>query len=458
VKIVSGLPEDVVAMLFGKFSRNPKNLRDTLQSMIDTGHLDPPELAQNASEKAREFHKRVTIGYGHKSVSDHAVIHFAVEGASAVAERDFTEARLIAATSKSTRYVNFSEAGFVTPPEMYGVTAYQNHCEQLIRDYTLLVPKAVEAVRAILPFDKQDLFKNEKGWLNATEKRGLDMVRDVLPMSVKTSFGISTSITGFKEMMQKRKEDDHGEIVALAHDLSNVATEVFPVLATPLSTGCSPKFKLPGMKMFDAGRGFSTDTRVKLLKSPDWPLVEQVTGVNCLDLVRRWTHDRGHHQVPARDAELAEYWFEVIMPIAIHRDLGRHRMMTQLCSYIDPVGGYGCDPIFRSPIQEPRLIDVFREREIALKASDTRMEKLRDFGSDALEYACPMATMVKVLWKVNVRELVHLLGLRTTPQGHPAYRRVAQQVATTIKYHDTWMAVLIDEIVNFNDVLIGRPG
>jgi thymidylate synthase ThyX len=33
---------------------------------------------------------------------------------------------------------------------------------------------------------------------------------------------------------------------------------------------------------------------------------------------------------------------------------------------------------------------------------------------------------------MNAREAMHVIELRTTPQGHPAYRRVCQQMHTLI--------------------------
>jgi thymidylate synthase ThyX len=41
-------------------------------------------------------------------------------------------------------------------------------------------------------------------------------------------------------------------------------------------------------------------------------------------------------------------------------------------------------------------------------------------------YALPMAHRVRFYLECNAREAMHLVELRSTPQGHPAYRRVAQ--------------------------------
>jgi thymidylate synthase ThyX len=51
---------------------------------------------------------------------------------------------------------------------------------------------------------------------------------------------------------------------------------------------------------------------------------------------------------------------------------------------------------------------------------------------DVAPYAVPMAYRVRFYMEMNAREAMHLIELRTAPQGHPAYRRVCQQMHTLI--------------------------
>jgi thymidylate synthase ThyX len=41
-------------------------------------------------------------------------------------------------------------------------------------------------------------------------------------------------------------------------------------------------------------------------------------------------------------------------------------------------------------------------------------------------YAVAMAYRVRFYLQLNAREAMHLIELRTAPQGHPSYRRIAQ--------------------------------
>jgi thymidylate synthase ThyX len=53
------------------------------------------------------------------------------------------------------------------------------------------------------------------------------------------------------------------------------------------------------------------------------------------------------------------------------------------------------------------------------------------FGSVA-PYAVAMAYRVRYYIEMNAREAMHVIELRTAPQGHPAYRRICQTIHTLI--------------------------
>ena len=48
-------------------------------------------------------------------------------------------------------------------------------------------------------------------------------------------------------------------------------------------------------------------------------------------------------------------------------------------------------------------------------------------------YAVSMAYRIRYYMEMNAREAMHLIELRTAPQGHPAYRRICQAMHTLIR-------------------------
>jgi thymidylate synthase ThyX len=51
---------------------------------------------------------------------------------------------------------------------------------------------------------------------------------------------------------------------------------------------------------------------------------------------------------------------------------------------------------------------------------------------DVAPYAVAMAYRVRFYMDMNAREAMHVIELRSAPQGHPAYRRVCQEMHTLI--------------------------
>ena len=68
----------------------------------------------------------------------------------------------------------------------------------------------------------------------------------------------------------------------------------------------------------------------------------------------------------------------------------------------------------------------FRSAIDAAAAAHALIE--RDAGSAIAQYVVPLAFRLRWYFRVNLREIYHLCELRTTPQGHPDYRWVAQEM------------------------------
>src|SRR5690242_17551972 len=96
VYCLRNLPEEVVAVLFAYYSRSRETLRQNLLRFVTEDDLNlsssPPSdlddaLLLEAREKARAFHEKWVVGYGHSSVAEHAVVHIAVEDVSILASK-----------------------------------------------------------------------------------------------------------------------------------------------------------------------------------------------------------------------------------------------------------------------------------------------------------------------------------------------------------------------------------
>ena len=50
---------------------------------------------------------------------------------------------------------------------------------------------------------------------------------------------------------------------------------------------------------------------------------------------------------------------------------------------------------------------------------------------------------MRALWTLNLRELFHVIELRTGRQGHASYRRVAQDLYRAVQEVHPWLGKLI---------------
>ena len=55
------------------------------------------------------------------------------------------------------------------------------------------------------------------------------------------------------------------------------------------------------------------------------------------------------------------------------------------------------------------------------------------YGAGVAQYAVPFSYRLRYVMQLNAREAFHLIELRTTPQGHPDYRRVCQEMHRLIR-------------------------
>ncbi|MGH7378238.1 MAG: FAD-dependent thymidylate synthase, partial [Candidatus Methylomirabilales bacterium] len=148
------LPEEVVAVLFAYYSRSRETLRANLLKLLREGDLDlaggtPPAEPDDqglaaAREKARQFHEKWVVGYGHASVAEHAVAHLALEDVSILASKVVEDMRLAAYTEKSTRYVVFEKERYYRPAAVMAsplAPRYRDATEWLLETYSRLSPE-----------------------------------------------------------------------------------------------------------------------------------------------------------------------------------------------------------------------------------------------------------------------------------------------------------------------------
>ena len=134
---------------------------------------------------------------------------------------------------------------------------------------------------------------------------------------------------------------------------------------------------------------------------------------------------RNRRHRPGRAFERTDYRFELVTDYGAFRDLQRHRILTVEWQPLGPGLGFDVPAI----IQEAGLGDDYAE---AMGRSRSLHDDLRGDFPEQAGYAVALAFRIRYIMQMNAREAIHLLELRSGPQGHPSYRRVAQAMHTAI--------------------------
>src|SRR5256712_2760867 len=123
---------------------------------------------------------------------------------------------------------------------------------------------------------------------------------------------------------------------------------------------------------------------------------------------------------PGRAFERTSYRFDVLADYGAFRDLQRHRLLTLDWQPLSPRHGY-TEP---AAIEDAGALDDWR---IVMDRSAELHERLVAQGfRDVAPYGVVMAYRVRFYMDMNAREAMHVIELRTAPQGHPSYRRICQ--------------------------------
>jgi len=158
---------------------------------------------------------------------------------------------------------------------------------------------------------------------------------------------------------------------------------------------------------------------------PEHQLLERVRKLGVderTSLIRAYVGERENRRhKPGRAFERSFYRFDVLSDYGAFRDMQRHRMLTIEWQRLTPNHGYTRPEL----VTEAGLGDDFDE---AMHRSAALYDALQpDFPQQA-SYAVSMAYRMRYVMQFNAREAIHMLELRSSPQGHPSYRRVALEM------------------------------
>ena len=453
------LPEVVKGALFARYSRSPKSLRrlflDEFVNDLDlTGDIGVD--ATIGIDKAEALYEKVFVEYGDDSVAQLGGVHLACEQASNLLTKILEWGRLMSYLEQSTRYINYDARlggryRYYRDPEIlsgpYG-TRYVGDMDRMFDSYSSLVQSVTEHVRKSIPRGIND---SDFVYRQATRAKGLDAVRGILPASALSNVGIFGTGQAYESMLLRMRAHALPESRQYADMMLTELRKVIPSFlrrvdlperggkwSSYLATNSEQTAFLVD-DMFGALEpdpvneveliDFDPDGENKLLAAicyahshlPESQLLNRVSQLSHDEKVRLISAYVGNREnrrhKPGRAFERIDYRFDVLGDYGAFRDLQRHRLLTIEWQRLTPDHGY----VMPELVAEAGVADEFEE---SMTRSATLYEALRPDYPEQAAYAISMAYRMRYSMQFNAREAIHLLELRSAPQGHPAYRRV----------------------------------
>jgi dTMP kinase len=441
-----------IAAAMARLSRRGDDMRITL--------LD--EFAGKLDKDAQLLH-RVITAYGDDSVQQLGGIHVVVENASNLLTKKLEWGRLAAYLEQSTRYIYFDQKDangryrYYTPDYFNKQLRqeYTKTMDTIFDTYSDMVRRLTDYVRtnSTTPEAERDI-----PWKGATKAQACDAVRGILPVATKSTVGIFASGQAIESLIVHLLSDELPEAQKTGEDMLKQARQIMPTFleradkperggamiayrantteeVRRLADEFLPDNHAPGIPEEVTLVDFWPRNELLLVpdmlyEHSDLSLEQLQSEVNAwpydqkVDVLKAYMGERlNRRHRPGRALEKAHYSWDLVCDYGIFRDLQRHRMVDDMnWQLLTPRYGY----------EIPRLVEEAGLTEQFEKCFDLSLE----LHSRLLEAGYPLesqyATLLghKMRWKVtyNAREAFHLHELRTSPQGHPGYRKLVLQM------------------------------
>ncbi len=460
--------------LMSRYSRTDKSMRRIF--------LD--EFLQNKT-RGEEFYNRVLLEYGDDSVAELGEAQIAIEGLSNIAVKKIEDRRIgLSYLEKSSRYVawNKKENGkyrFYRDPEIMKsrfADMYEESCNFSFDIYSKNIEPMVNYVREKYPIEKYSFkdskdekekffskLKNESDiksanmiYRGSTKAKALDILRGLLPASTLTNVGITgngrafeylLTVLGSSELKEeqdlaskikkeldttiksfvRRADDKYGN--AFQKYLKDVKNKSKSIATKEIKSN-PKKGQITKLVHYESEKN-SIDiiiTSIMYEQSPSTSyqdILQQVKKMSKdkkIKIINEFTKIRTNRRHrPSRAFENIYYTFDLCNNFGMFRDFHRHRALTLERQLLTTDHGYNMP-------NEIKVLGIEKDFKDCMNKTKETFDKIRTKLPEQGQYVVNFGYNYPYFMKMNLREACHLIELRTVPQGHVDYRRVAQQM------------------------------
>ena len=480
--------------LMSRYSRTDKSMRRIF--------LD--EFLKNKN-RGEEFYDRVLLEYGDDSVAELGEAQIAIEGLSNIAVKKIEDRRIgLSYLEKSSRYVtwNKKENGkfrFYRDEKIMGskfANMYEDSCNLSFETYSKNIEPMINYIREKYPIEKysfkdstdkkEKLFsklKDEKDiksanmiYRGSTKAKALDILRGLLPASTLTNVGITGNGRAFEYLLtvlgaseldeeQKLASKIKKELDSTIKSFVRRSDDKYGKAFQKYLRDVKNKSRSITLKEIKSVPATGTITKLTEYESEKKALDIIITSImyeqspstsyqNIMQQVKKISKERkikiinefvkirtNRRHRPSRAFENVYYTFDLCNNFGMFRDFHRHRALTLERQLLTTDHGF----VLPDEIKTLGLEKDFKE---CMNHTKDTFEKIRKKHPEQSQYVVNFAYNYPYFMKLNLREACHLIELRTIPQGHIDYRRVAQQMYKQInKVHPN-----LSQIMKFVDL------
>jgi thymidylate synthase ThyX len=467
---LTNLPETVKGALFARYSRSAKSLRrlflDEFADKVAAQRTHDEAGESVGVARAEKLFAKVFNEYGDDSVAQLGGAHIACEYVSNILTKALEWGRLMAYLEQSTRYVPYTDKlhgrwRYHIPAEIaadHGLRErYTRTLDDIFARYAAWIGPTQAYFAGRYPKNSSD---SDAVHRSATRAKALDTLRGMLPAATQSNLGIYGTGQAFESLLLRLRASPLVEARDCASQMLVELRKIMPAFlvrvdqpergevwsnylsSTRRDTATVAESLLhnhaPQRRDEVTLTDFDPDGEVKIVAAalyavsdlPDDQLLRiarEMTTDDRAAVLRAYLGNRTNRRHrPGRAFERTTYRFDVLSDYGAFRDLQRHRLLTLEWQPLTPHHGS----------VEPEAIAEAGAGDDWARTMDDSAELYASLAKagfvEVAPYAVSMAYRVRFYMEMNAREAMHVIELRSAPQGHPAYRRVCQEMHTLI--------------------------
>jgi thymidylate synthase ThyX len=477
---VHGADPEVLAYAMAKYSRSALSMKDSLREI--------------SSQRAEQFLNTFYFQYGHRSIADLAHLAFAIERLSLLAAIVLVDEQRWDGQERSTRYQNFRKSGWYMPAfgaDQASASLFRESIEALFGTYHEVAEGMLESLKGRVDRPAEMKVETYERTLRA---RAFDVARYLLPLATNTSLGQIMNARTLETQVSRLLSSPYAEIRQLGERLRAAATgaawnvhgdelahlqqeiaALDPALGERAAQLLTREVRTaPTLVKYAAPNEYEMSTRHELRQAAADLLsrepIEAASSVDLIDgeeslevelattllygachysyrqirrhvaalseplrneIIALGSRHRGRHDELLREfASGKSLKFDILMDIGGFRDMHRHRRCVQVLQDFTSAHGYDIP----EGLAEAGLLQKY---ESALFNAHVTFAKLAQSVAPehaaSADYLLPLGTRMRALFKMDFAEAVYISELRTQPQGHFSYRRIAWEMYEAVR-------------------------